>query len=149
MAPLKLLMIGGLMACVGCSGGNLPSGGVYAADAHVGVDADIWADVSPTEAAFVDAVSDAYCPMNCGVAPWAATRVDGTCTFLLPCGRIDGDFTRLYVIVDDSQIPQSQSEGWAYTDASPPALELHGQVCADLLSGAKTTVTFSIGCSLP
>ena len=78
-----------------------------------------------------------------------ATRVDGTCTFLLPCGRIDGDFTRLYVIVDDSQIPQSQSEGWAYTDASPPALELHGQVCADLLSGAKTTVTFSIGCSLP
>ena len=150
MAPLKLLAIGCLMVCVGCSGGNLPSGGVDAADAHAGVDAgDIWGDTSPADIGPVDVGSDAYCPMNCGVAPWVATRVDGTCTFLLPCGRIDGDFTRLHVIVDDSEIPQSQSEGWAYTNDATPALELHGQVCTDLLSGAKTTVTFSIGCTLP
>ena len=74
MAPLKLLVIGGLMACVGCSGGNLPSGGVDAADAHAGVDAG---DTSPADIGPVDARSDAYCPMNCGSAPWVATRVDG------------------------------------------------------------------------
>ncbi len=143
--------MGGLIACLGCSGGNLPSVGIDAADAHAGVDAaDVWADTSPADIGPVDAGSDAYCPMNCGAAPWVAMRIDGTCTFLLPCGRIEGDFTRLHVIIDDSEIPQSQSEGWAYTDAdaSMTVLELHGQVCADLQTGART-VTFSIGCTLP
>ena len=146
MAPLKLLVICGLMACVGCSGGNLPSGGVYATDAHAAVDAavdvTVGVDTAPT-----DAASESSCPigMSCGTAPWAATRVDGTCMFLLRCFA-EGGFTQFGVVVDQSEIPMSPSDGWTYTDASKTVIELHGQVCSDLLSGVATTVAIVIRC---
>ncbi len=149
MAPLKLLVIGGLVAAVGCGGGNLPGGGIYsidAADTRVAVDAAVdlpaAADSGP-----LDVGSESSCPigMNCGMAPRALMRVDETCTFLVRCA-VEGDFSRFGVVVDGSEIPRSQSEGWTYTDASMTVIELHGQVCSDLLSGAETAVALYFFC---
>jgi hypothetical protein len=145
MSRLKLIAVGGLVAAVGCSGGNLPGGGIGQVDAHVIVDAA--ADLPNMHA---DVGSESSCPigMSCGRAPWAAMRVDGTCLVLVRC-FVEGDFTRLGVVVDDSRIPMSPAEGWTYTDDSKTVIELHGQVCSDLLSGAATTVEFDILCTPP
>jgi hypothetical protein len=154
MAPVKLLLVGGLVAAAGCSGGNLPSGSIGPVDAHVASDADVdlpfAIDTSAADTVHADVAPESSCPagMNCGMAPRALMRVDETCTFLIRC-FVEGDFSRFGVVVDGLEIPRSQSEGWTYTDASMTAIELHGQVCSDLMSGAATTVELHLYCPPP
>jgi len=150
MAPLKLMIVAGVVAGVGC-GGNLPGGGIGPPDAHVAVDTavdvTVAIDTSTADTGHADVGSESSCPigMNCGSAPWALMRVDGTCMFLTRC-FVAGGFDRIGVLVDDSQVPMSPSEGWTYSDASNTAIELHGQVCSDLMSGAAMTVAIYFTC---
>ena len=79
----------------------------------------------------------------CG-GPAFSTSHPTTCSFPVPCA--EGDFFRLHVRVDGSEIP---SDAWDYEDQTMLSLLIMGDTCTAIMNGTVADVSLFYGCATP
>ena len=97
------------------------------------------ADARDADAAFgVDALR-----CVCG-GPAFSTSHPTTCSFPVPCA--EGDFFRLHVRVDGTELP---ADAWGLADQTMLSLLIVGDTCTAIMNGTVADVTLSYGCATP
>jgi hypothetical protein len=77
-----------------------------------------------------------------------ASRFLTSCVFLVPKDTDPSKFQEglVNVYVDGLLVPQDPDDGWSYVGGGTDALEIHGELCDQLLSGQKDKVEIELGC---
>jgi len=77
-----------------------------------------------------------------------ASKFLTSCVFKVPKGndpsKFDPAFVNVYV--DGELVYPDDTEGWSYVGGGTDAVEIHGQLCEQLLTGDKDKVEIMLGC---
>lgn len=77
-----------------------------------------------------------------------ASQLLTNCIFPVPKGDDPSQFDPglVNVYVDGEIVPPDPNEGWTYTDGNADYIEIHGDLCEQLLNGEADSVEIELGC---